>query len=371
MIKIIFVIGMVGILMTLSIFILKTIFRNSVMFTISIYMVALLMVASVDMSIVGRLGSIHDLWAIPLNFTLGIILFRDIKRKLVTPLNTAINNVNEISKGNLNVKADKSTSKTELGILVNSVHNLKNSLHKVILEVKTSSDNLFVNSQHLSSISEELSQGASEQASNIEEITSTFEEIASITFENSEKAHLTSDVSTDVQKTIDQMVTGIVNTLETYDQINQKIDGVNNIAFQTNILALNAAVEAARAGEHGLGFAVVADEVRKLAETSKILANQVKQLSAESQLSSNNILKIVELLVPRVEDSSMHIHSLIQSNIEQTASIEQVNKAVQQMNSVTQQNASASEEMAASAEELAGQANRLNHLISFFKISHS
>ena len=61
--------------------------------------------------------------------------------------------------------------------------------------------------------------------------------------------------------------------------IAEKIQIVNNIAFQTNILALNAVVEAARAGEQGKGFAVVAAEVRNQAERSKVADDEIDVVS--------------------------------------------------------------------------------------------
>jgi len=68
--------------------------------------------------------------------------------------------------------------------------------------------------------------------------------------------------------------------------VQQVIDSIEGIAFETNILALNAAIEAARAGEAGRGFAVVAEEVRRLSSRSAQAARQSVELVEASQQSN-------------------------------------------------------------------------------------
>jgi methyl-accepting chemotaxis protein len=90
--------------------------------------------------------------------------------------------------------------------------------------------------------------------------------------QNNENTQTTSKYSEDANNSISQIAAKSEQAVNANKTILNKIDIINDIAFQTNILALNAAVEAVRAGEHGKGFAVVAGEVQKLAEKSKIAA---------------------------------------------------------------------------------------------------
>lgn len=65
---------------------------------------------------------------------------------------------------------------------------------------------------------------------------------------------------------------------------------INDISFNLTILALNASVEAARAGEAGAGFSVVADSMR--------------ELSANSDMFSEQVAEVVEQLLKKVEKTT-------------------------------------------------------------------
>jgi methyl-accepting chemotaxis protein len=361
-------IGLIIIVYPIAMFITRLIFKRSVMYKVAQAIIILVLLVSFDMSFVGQTGAIHNLWAVPLNLIAGTVVFFLIKKQLTVPLSESIEQVQKMSKGELNFHIKPSQNQSELGILNNSIYELNLNLRRVISEIRANSRNLASSSQHLSSISEELSQGASEQASNLEEVSATFEEITATLSDSFAKAQATGKTTLEVKQGVMGMVQNLQSAMGSYDEIGQKIEGVNSIAFQTNILALNAAVEAARAGQYGLGFAVVADEVRKLADDSKNLANSVAELSKANKNDATLTERNIASLLPKLEESTTSVQDIVRATTEQTNGVNQVNSALQQMNVVTQQNASASEEMAANAEELAAQAQSLEDLISYFKL---
>jgi len=347
---------------------IKLVFRNSIINQVARASVVPMLVGGYTAYICGKFSAWHLVWAFPVTFTVGLLIFYWIKIKLTVPLSSHIKVLKSLSEGNLQIEIQKSYSNSELDILNNSIKDLTESLKLVIGNIKYNSDNLAMSSQQIQSMSEQLSKGASYQASNLEELSATIEEISAMLSQNSELANETAESTNKAELTATNAVKGIGKTMDTYNEITTKVTSVTDIAFQTNILALNAAVEAARAGESGKGFAVVASEVRKLAETTKSLATHIELLSQESVRFAKISEKEIGQMLPDISKATKHVEQIVQTSFEQSTGIEQVNLSVQQLNHVTQQNAAASEELASSAEELAGQAYNLKNSISHFKL---
>jgi methyl-accepting chemotaxis protein len=272
----------------------------------------------------------------------------------------------EIAGGNLGIAIKERSERDEL---MRAMADMVKTLSRVVLEVKTSADNVAAGSQQLSSSAEEMSQGATEQASSIEETSSSMEQMSANIKQNADNAEKTEKIALKTANDAREGGDAVVQTVDAMKQIASKISIIEEIARQTNLLALNAAIEAARAGEHGKGFAVVASEVRKLAERSQKAAGEITQLSSTSVIVAEKAGTLLMHILPDVQKTAELVQEISTASREQDTGAEQINIAVQQLDQVIQQNSAASEEMSSTSEELATLAEQLQNSIRFFQVA--
>lgn len=307
-----------------------------------------------------------------IGFLLAMALFLAVNiplsRSIARGIQRAMDFAAKVAHGELDSTLEV-TSKDEIGLLTQSLNNMVFELRKIVDNIISGADNVAAASQQMSSTAEQLSQSSNIQASSVEEISSTMEEITANIQQNTDNALQTEKISNTTKVGLETVTDQAQKAAAATRSIAEKIQIINDIAFQTNILALNAAVEAARAGDHGRGFAVVAAEVRKLAERSKSAAVEIvgeaKKGLNLAQLAGQQMTEVL----PDVSKSAELVNEIASGSLEQKHATEEVNSAIMQLNNLTQQNAAASEEMASSSEELASQADQLTDLMSFFKLA--
>lgn len=297
---------------------------------------------------------------------LGSILVIIITRSITHPINRGIYVAHKMAEGDLthNINVQRND---EVGMLADALNKLNERLKTIISNISENSDYIAESSQILSLSATEIAEGARQQASATEEISSSMEEMYANIQQTTDNAKQTELISRKSVAEVNKNKESFQVASQSLKQIADKVNIIDEIAFQTNILALNAAVEAARAGEHGKGFAVVAGEVRKLAEKSKNAAGDINSVSKSTLALSLNAEKELQLL-SEIERTSKLVQEITEASLEQVSGVEQINNAMQQLNSVVQSNAERSDDMASQSDKLAKQADELRDIISKFKL---
>ncbi|HKK80778.1 MAG TPA: methyl-accepting chemotaxis protein [Prolixibacteraceae bacterium] len=261
-------------------------------------------------------------------------------------------------------------SNDEIGQLSNAINNLNEKLREIVSLISSGAGKVNTSSNQIDEISVKVAGGASHQATSAEEVSSAVEEMTSMIENNTENAQQTQQISITAAEGIQQLILKEEESLKHIKEISNKIDIVNDIAFQTNILALNAAVEAARAGEHGKGFAVVAQEVRRLAENSRKAADEITKISEKTVDITTNAHDFMMHIAPEIEKTSQLVNEITTSSNEQSNGATQINSAIQDLNIVIQQYASTADEMAQNSKVLNKEANELEKSIRFFNVEN-
>ncbi len=349
------------------------------------------------------------------------------RMRILRPVILVRDQMGEISQGNLSAEFPMKSDTSEIGMLVESIHETKRELKKYIKDIDSKLADMAAGNMDLSignnyrgeflpiqnamrqildslnkalsqinktaeSVSEEssqmasdaqlLSDGAVQQASAVEELSSSIQVLSKQVDSTSSDADTAWKCSTEAARLLleanDKMAL-LTSAMEDISDASQQIGGIiktiEDISFQTNILALNAAVEAARAGEAGKGFAVVADEVQNLANKSSVSAqhitdlieNSIKMIKNGSTLSTETTEALASVVVGAKQATSL-IEQIAESATQQSQSLHQLTMGMEQIAEVVQTNASTAEKSAASAQKLYKQSTDLKVSVNRFQL---
>ena len=300
---------------------------------------------------------------------------------ITEPIHQAVKVAETVAAGDLTSRIEISRH-DETGELLKALHDMNDSLVRIVSEVRQDSSSIATGSAQIASGNADLSQRTEEQAANLEQTAASMDQLTATVKQNADTAAQANQLASSASQAAAEggaVMGRVVSTMQEISASSHKIADIigviDNIAFQTNILALNAAVEAARAGEQGRGFAVVAGEVRSLAQRSAEAAKEIKALISTSveKVSVGSQLvgdagQTITGIVGQVQRVSDLISEITAASSEQSQGIAQIDVAMEQLDKVTQQNAALVEQSAAAADSLNQQAQRLAGVVSVFRL---
>ncbi len=341
-----------------------------------------------------------------------ILLLNALLSVLLKPLRQLNYAVTDLAHGEGDLtQRIKVKSEDEFGVVASRMNEFIEKIQSAILDVRKASKQLEVNVDQMVTANNESVSLGDEQASRtntvvtaINELGASASDISTSAGTASEQATRATEISvsarealkfnmqqiTDLSKRMKDSVEAIHSLDENTQNIGKIVEVIMGITEQTNLLALNAAIEAARAGEAGRGFAVVADEVRSLAQRTSQSAGEIETMISQVREGTRTVVDIIndsqetsEACVASADESTRHMteideviaqiddmnHSVASATQQQSQVIRTLDRDVTDINEMNERSQHNLKKTHQACQALQGEFDRLESLVSKFKLS--
>lgn len=304
----------------------------------------------------------------------------DADQKMIVSL--VSNKLEKLSEGDLTSKIDENVPESYAALKTNFNTAIAN-LSELIGALAEASHSIETGSTEIAAASDDLARRTESNAASLEETSAALAQMNDRLKSSAQAAERTVECTQGAigmvdtgRSTADKATEAMDRVGESARGIDDVIEGLDKIAFQTRVLAMNAAVEAGRAGEAGRGFAVVADLVSALAmraeEESKRAREQLTATQADIGIAVGAV-KNVDTALANITDSVRQVHQFVgtmaEDNRAQAMTIGEIATAMNSMDQSTQQNAAMVEETSAAARNLASEVMSLTSQSSRFTVA--
>ena len=354
---------------------------------------------------------------------IGIILTILLVRSINRPLKELADKSIRVGEGDYTIRF-ASTNKDAIGQLTNSLGIMVGRAREMLQDIVTSARALADSSQALATISDQMVSNADatttiadEAAHNATEVSDNMNSVSAAMEQSTVNLDMIASASEEMGNTIKEIAENSARARHTTEEavlsakkshegvqelgeaaraIGTVTETITEISEQTTLLALIAPIEAARAGEAGKGFAVVANEIKELAKETAAATGKIKAAIDEIQQQTGTTVKdiqaitavigdvneIVTTIVTAVEEQSITTNEIVNNVAQASQGITEINNNVASSNQMTSMMSGGvakvkerslevkrnSQEIRASADELSGLSEKLNDLVSRFRI---
>lgn len=247
---------------------------------------------------------------------------------------------------------DTRNSVVDITKIIQKVNDDSTNQRNEISKSNVAVDKIIKNIDNLNNAVNLQTQAVYDSTASVEQMVKSVQSVSEILEKNTINVNHLTMASEEGNDIVKSAVDASTKVLEQLKNLSTASAAIQDIASRTSLLAMNASIESAHAGAAGKGFAVVANEIRKLSTQS---TSQVEQINTTLKLFSESIVSIAEK-IKQVQDSFQAIYNFAQTvkaqesvistaMQEQTLSNQKVYDAIQSINDATDSVHSGSIEM--------------------------